>query len=261
MGLSTSGFSWCGSVNCFIIVGESSTVVTLTATKDSEETILALLLWGVNHRIFEPSWKNYRRQSLHSAGDSSSAMEMVEWCDLTERPQEWRRNPEGHCMARQTNRHCYKQGIYLGRDPTGPLAPLGGPESLLYPPPSIWWWPHYQAENILPNLLLDLLLNLISNPLLNLLLVSKDFQLSRSCPWEGIILPQVQWEVCVCSWNFGGGSGVTVIFLVIFGFVGEMPQECWIVWIILTGVGSWGEYEFDCKLNECLSDEMEGIEW
>ena len=73
----------CGSVNCFIIV-----VATLTAIKDSEETILALLLWGVNHRIFEPSWKNYRRQSLHSAGDSSSAMEMVEWCDLTERPQE-----------------------------------------------------------------------------------------------------------------------------------------------------------------------------
>jgi hypothetical protein len=26
---------------------------------------------------------------------------------------------------------CYEQESYLGRDPTGPLAPLGGPEPLL----------------------------------------------------------------------------------------------------------------------------------
>ena len=46
----------CGSVNCFIIV-----VATLTAIKDSEETILALLLQEVNHRIFGLNWKNYRQ--------------------------------------------------------------------------------------------------------------------------------------------------------------------------------------------------------
>ena len=41
----------CGSVNCFIIVGESSTVATLTATKYSEETILVLLLWeGISNQ-------------------------------------------------------------------------------------------------------------------------------------------------------------------------------------------------------------------
>ena len=66
----------CGSVNCFIIVGEFSTVATLTATKDSEETILALLLWEVNHRIFGPGRKNYRQMSLHAAGDGSSVVGM-----------------------------------------------------------------------------------------------------------------------------------------------------------------------------------------
>ena len=66
----------CGSVNCFIIVAESSTVATLTATKDSKETILALVLQEVNHRIFGPSWKNYRQWSLYSTGDDSSAMGM-----------------------------------------------------------------------------------------------------------------------------------------------------------------------------------------
>ena len=51
-------------------------MATLTATKDSEETILALVLWEVNHRIFGPSWKNYRQWSLYSTGDDSSAMGM-----------------------------------------------------------------------------------------------------------------------------------------------------------------------------------------
>ena len=53
----------CGSVNCFIIVGESTTTATLTATKDWKETIPALFLQEVNHRIFGPSQKSYRQQS------------------------------------------------------------------------------------------------------------------------------------------------------------------------------------------------------
>ena len=42
-----------------------------TATKNSEETILVLLLQEVNHG---PSQKNYRQGSLHSAGDGSSVI-------------------------------------------------------------------------------------------------------------------------------------------------------------------------------------------
>ena len=43
--------------------------------------------------------------------------------------------------------HCYEQESYLGRDPAGPLAPLGGPEPLLHHAETsidhhmavIWW--------------------------------------------------------------------------------------------------------------------------
>jgi hypothetical protein len=74
----------------------------------------------------------------------------------------------------KTNETLLRTRTYLGRDPTGPLAPLGGTESLLHsPPPPKWERPRSQSQNLLCDLLLNLLPNL---PLLE----SINLQLPRS---------------------------------------------------------------------------------
>ena len=93
---------------------------------------------------------------------------------------------------------------YLGRDPTGPLATLGGTESLPHPPPPKWERLHFQ--------------NLLWNPpwnLPNLHLESIDLQ-PQSSLWTGchkhsvthrcvLEFPQIVSEklVCVCNFWFG----------------------------------------------------------
>jgi hypothetical protein len=89
------------------------------------------------------------------------------------------RGTEWHWMARWNDYEQRDDTDIPGRDPVGPLAPLGGAEPLLHSPPPKWERPRSQSQNLLRNRPLDLLSNPLSNPLLNvLLLVSVDFQLS-----------------------------------------------------------------------------------
>src|ERR1700691_631913 len=82
-------------------------------------------------------------------------------------------SPEQGCMARCNYKQARDDNDIPGRDPAGPLAPLGGTESLLHSPPPKWERLHSQSQNLLCDLLLNLLPNL---PLLE----SINLQLPRS---------------------------------------------------------------------------------
>ena len=141
---------------------------------------------------------------------------MLEQWDLTERPQTAGGNStEWHSVVGQ-DPWLLRTGIYTRTRPRRTSDTTRGTESLLHIPPPKWWRPRHHSWNLLLNLLLNLLPNRLSNPLSNfLLLISIDIHLSRSCLWDGIILPQVQRAVRICSRNSGDGSWVTGIFLVI----------------------------------------------
>ena len=183
---------------------------------------------------------------------------------------------EWQWMARQELQTGMRWQWCTGKGPCRISGTARGTESLFHIPPPKWWCPCHHSQNLLLNILLlnllpNLFPNLLSNPLSNvLLLMSIDLHLSRSCLWGGIILPQVQQAVRICSLNSGDGSGVTGIFLVIFGFVGEIPHGCWMIWKILTGgdicdsasrngsrcLDCKYKFEFDCELKECRGGEI-----
>jgi len=77
----------------------------------------------------------------------------------------------------------------------GPLAPLGGTESLLHSPPPKWERPRSHSQN-LP---LNLLLNLLLNPLPNLRVGTFSLQPPRSGVWTGNIVPQAQCDTQIFS--------------------------------------------------------------
>jgi hypothetical protein len=58
--------------------------------------------------------------------------------DLKEKPQTAGGKAENGTGWQDERDDYYEQESYLGRDPAGPLAPLGGTESLLHSPPPKW---------------------------------------------------------------------------------------------------------------------------
>ena len=168
----------------------------------------------------------------------------------------------------KTNETLLWTRTYLGRDPVGPLAPLGGTESLLHSPPPKWERPRSHSRN--------LLCNLVRNLLPNLRVGTFNLQPPRSGVWTGNIVPQAQCDTQIFSWISAGSIRETGIFFIIFGFESEMPRGCRIIWKLCAGgrgSAGWWKFEFrlslggsgcresECrcgrKLNKCRDGEFE----